>query len=187
MARSWLCRVRVKRGEIGSLSLEKKAFIFMYKLSGHRRYFSEKRRYCVVLQRYWVDFRRKGAARLGRCTNGSFVPREELGWYEVAIGRDFVNYERILAYFSTRNLHKKSDMVTARCGRPTRASTKLRVPISLRIYWETAKFLQEFLIGMLIGNSDNGILLNSGSVYFFWHRNVELNYQSQFRISAHRA
>ena len=72
----------------------KRAFILMYKVYGHGRYFSAKRRYCVVLQRYQVDLQRKGA-RLGRYTTGSFLPRKKLGRYQVAIGRDFIDYERI--------------------------------------------------------------------------------------------
>ena len=51
-----------------------------------------------------------------------------------------------MAYFSTRNLHKKADTATARRGRPASATTNFRVPISLRLYRKTAKSLQECLI-----------------------------------------
>ena len=38
----------------------------------------------------------------------------------------FVDYECIGVYFSTKNLHKKVDMATARRGHPTRTTTNLR-------------------------------------------------------------
>ena len=122
----------------------------MYKVSGNGRYFGAKGRYCEILQLYWADSQRKGT-RLGRYTPGSFLPREILGRYQVAIGRDFVDYEHIGRTFLQKKIYtKKADLATARRGRHTRASTSLRVPISLRFYRETAKSLQEFLIGMCI-------------------------------------
>ena len=49
--------------------------------------------------------------------------------------------------FYTKNLQIKTDMATARRGRPACATTRLRALISFRFYRETAKSLQEFLIG----------------------------------------
>ena len=85
--------------------------------------------------------------RLSRFTPGSCLPLDKLKQFKVAIGRDFVDYERIWEYFSTRNLYKKADVATAQPGRPTSATTNFCVPISLLFYRKTAKFLQEYLIG----------------------------------------
>ena len=125
--------------------LRKRDVILINKVSGHERYLSAKGRFVQLSQRYWVDFQRKGA-RLGRYTPGILLPRKIMGRYQVAIDRDFVDYERIRAYFSTRNLYKEVNMATARRERPTRAT--MRVPMSFHFYRETTKSLQEILNGM---------------------------------------
>ena len=94
-------------------------------------------------ERYWIDFYRKGA-RLDRFTPGSYLPFEKLGRFKIVIRRIYVDYER-MAFFSTRNLHKKADIATARRD-VLLAQLQISRPISLRVYRRTAKSLQEFLI-----------------------------------------
>ena len=67
---------------------------------------SDKGRYCVVFVAILDRFVEK-RAKLGRFSPGSCLPFEKLGRFKVAIGRDFVDYDIIGAYFSTRNLHEK--------------------------------------------------------------------------------
>ena len=72
-------------------------------------------------------------ATLGRFIHESFLPLKNWGNFKMAIGRDFLEYERTWVYFCTINLHKTVNIAPERRGRRASATANLR-PLIARFY-----------------------------------------------------